>query len=360
MDALAAPRQLDQPVATAVTIITLLAGATVSAVTSGHEVAASMFLFAMLVASRTNRRGLVIGSALFATLSHLLPTLFDAGIWQGSTSLLHVAASQLLWATLYWMSAALLIWDPRHRNLNIAQIHEAFAHAPAAMALLDTNATIVHANSAFTDLIGKGDEPLVGSRLDQLHRREDLGRNPHAAKRADVAGECPHPLRTRLRPARRTQSVGVGLCANAARLLRRGALCGVAGTRPHRTASRSTRAGHQRIALPRHHRKHRRSHAGDRPRRSHQLREPEGVRSVRRIGHVADRREAAAVHPCRRPQRIRARTRSHQHASARDVPPHRHPPAGIRCLSRRAVHRARRCTRHLRHGRDRRASPPIR
>ncbi len=44
-----------------------------------------MFLFAMLVASRTNRRGLVIGSALFATLSHLLPTLFDAGIWQGST-----------------------------------------------------------------------------------------------------------------------------------------------------------------------------------------------------------------------------------------------------------------------------------
>ncbi len=168
MDALATPRQLDQPVATAVTIITLLAGATVSVVTSGHEVAASMFLFAMLVASRTNRRGLVIGSALFATLSHLLPTVFDAGIWQNSTTLLHVAASQLLWATLYWMSAALLIWDPRHRNLNIVQIHEAFAHAPAAMALLDTNATIVHANSAFTDLMGKGDEPMVGSRLDQL------------------------------------------------------------------------------------------------------------------------------------------------------------------------------------------------
>ncbi len=168
MDALAAPRQLDQPVATAVTTVTLLAGAAVSVLTTGHEIAASLFLFAMLVASRTTHRGLVIGSAVVATLSHLLPTLFDSAIWHSSASLLQVGASQLLWSSLYWMSAALLIWDPRHRNLAIEQIHEAFAHAPAAMALLDTTATIVHANAAFIDLIGKGDEPMVGSRLDQL------------------------------------------------------------------------------------------------------------------------------------------------------------------------------------------------
>ncbi len=168
MDALAAPRQLDQPVATAVTIVTLLAGAAASAFDVGHQIAASLFLFGMLVASRTNHRGLVIGSALFATLSHLVPTLLDSDLWHGSASLLQVGASQLLWSSLYWMSAALLIWDPRHRNLDIEQIHEAFAHAPAAMALLDTTATIVHANAAFIDLIGKGDEPMVGSRLDQL------------------------------------------------------------------------------------------------------------------------------------------------------------------------------------------------
>ena len=87
MDALVAPRQLDRPVATAVTLVTLVVGAAVSVLTDGYEIAASLFLFAMLVASRTNHRGLVIGTALFATLSHLIPTLFDAEIWHGSASL---------------------------------------------------------------------------------------------------------------------------------------------------------------------------------------------------------------------------------------------------------------------------------
>src|SRR5262252_6756039 len=102
MDARVAHRRLDPPVATGVTIVTLVIGVIVSALTSGYEVAASLFLFAMLVAGRTNHRGLVIGAAVAATATHLLPTLFDAQLWHGSLSELQVGVGQLLWSSLYW------------------------------------------------------------------------------------------------------------------------------------------------------------------------------------------------------------------------------------------------------------------
>src|SRR5262245_26678749 len=98
MDAWAAHRRLDPPVAIGLTIATLAIGVLISALTSGYEVAASLFLFAMLVAGRTNHRGLVIGAAIAATATHVLPTLFDAQLWRGSLSELQISAGQLLWS----------------------------------------------------------------------------------------------------------------------------------------------------------------------------------------------------------------------------------------------------------------------
>ena len=168
MDALATHPQLDRPVAAWVTIVTLVVGAAVSVLTHGSEVSATLFLIAMLVASRSNKRGLIVSAALIATLVHLLSTLLDAHQGRVSTPLLQIGASQLLWTGLYWLTAALLIWIPRQRTLGIEQIHDAFAHAPAAMAIVDTSGTIVHANDAFIDMAGPRDDGLIGSSLDQL------------------------------------------------------------------------------------------------------------------------------------------------------------------------------------------------
>ena len=168
MDALAAHPRPEHPVATTVTLVTLVAGIAASALADGYEIATALFLIGLFVASRSNHRSLVIGTATVATIAHLLPALFDIRIWQGSGSLMQIGAGALLWSGLYWMAAALLIWDPRDRNLGIEQIHEAFAHAPAAMALVDIDGTIVHANAAFIDIAGQSDAALVGSKLDQL------------------------------------------------------------------------------------------------------------------------------------------------------------------------------------------------
>ncbi|HEY6599382.1 MAG TPA: PAS domain S-box protein, partial [Pseudomonadales bacterium] len=72
----------------------------------------------------------------------------------------------------------------------IKQVHDAFAHAPAAMALVDTSGTIVHANGAFIKLVGPFDGELVGTSLDQLlgdtlwdeigSKREELLSQPDA------------------------------------------------------------------------------------------------------------------------------------------------------------------------------------
>ncbi len=167
MDALATQRRFDQPVATAVACVTLVVGVVVSAMLDTYETAASIFLIAMLMASRSNRRGLVIGAAALATLSQLAPALIDPRIWQETGALLPMAGPALLWSSVYWMAAALLIWDPRQRNPGIEQIHQAFAHAPAAMALVDTSGVIVHANHAFFELTGQPSMP-AGSKLEQV------------------------------------------------------------------------------------------------------------------------------------------------------------------------------------------------
>jgi diguanylate cyclase (GGDEF)-like protein/PAS domain S-box-containing protein len=169
MDALVARRRLEQPVATGVAIATLVCGVALSAFTVS-ELAATLYLVAMLFASRTRYRGIVIGAALLATLTHLWPTLssFWHGTITGTASSLKVGVGQLLWSSLYWMAAALLIWDPRRRNLGIEQIHEAFAHAPTPTALVDRSGTIVHANDAFTALAGHPGVDLIGSSLDKL------------------------------------------------------------------------------------------------------------------------------------------------------------------------------------------------
>ncbi len=167
MDALPVQRRFDQPIATAVTYVILVVGAIASATLDSYRIAAPLFLIAMLVATRTNRRGLLIGAATLATLSHLVPALFDARIWQQPGALMPIAGTTLLWSSIYWMAAALLIWDPRRRNLGIEQIHQAFAHAPAAMVLVDTNGVVVHANHAFLKLTGQASiQP--GSKLDQF------------------------------------------------------------------------------------------------------------------------------------------------------------------------------------------------
>ena len=315
MDALAAPRQLDQPVATAVTIVTLLAGAAASAFAVGHQIAASLFLFGMLVASRTNHRGLVIGSALFATLSHLVPTLLDSDLWHGSASLLQVGASQLLWSSLYWMSAALLIWDPRHRNLDIEQIHEAFAHAPAAMALLDTTATIVHANAAFIDLVGNGDEPMVGSRLDQLID-EKIWEEIRSQRNELLSQEHTHIRFERDFVRRDGRKLWVSIYA---RMLRdpsgeaRFAVLQALDLTEQRRAQRALAISESRfrgiientgeltlvIDLD-----GRISYAN-----------PKAYEVFGAAATVADRREAAAVHSFRRSQRVRTRAGSHQQAT---------------------------------------------
>jgi diguanylate cyclase (GGDEF)-like protein/PAS domain S-box-containing protein len=168
MDALAAHRRFDQPAATVVTGVTLVVGMAASAFTDGHQVAAALFLFALVVASRTHHRALVIGTALIATAAHLLPSLFDPRVWHGTGSLLRVAADALVWPCVYWMAAALLIWDPRNHDRAIEHIHEAFAHAPAATAVVDKDGTIAHANAAFVELTGRNEDDVVGSKLDQL------------------------------------------------------------------------------------------------------------------------------------------------------------------------------------------------
>jgi hypothetical protein len=142
MDALVAQRRLEQPVATGVAIATLVCGVALSAFTVS-ELAATLYLLAMLFASRTRHRDIVIGAAMLATLTHLWPTLssFWHGPITGTVSSLKVGVGQLLWSSLYWMAAALLIWDPRRRNLGIEQIHEAFAHAPTPTALVDRSGT---------------------------------------------------------------------------------------------------------------------------------------------------------------------------------------------------------------------------
>src|SRR5215468_9471675 len=155
MDALVSQRRLKQPVVTGVAIAILICGVALSAFTA-PGLAATLYLLAMLLASRTPYRGIVITAAMLATLTHLLPTLsaFWHGTVDGTFSSLKVGVGQLLWSSVYWMAAALLIWDPRRRNPGIEQIHEAFAHAPAATALVDRSGAIVHANDAFTALAG--------------------------------------------------------------------------------------------------------------------------------------------------------------------------------------------------------------
>ena len=135
------------------------------------------------------------------------------------------------------------------------------------MALVDTTAARSCMRTRHSSTwSGNGDEPTDRQQSRPTDRREDLGRNPLAARRTAVATGCPHPFRARLRSSRRTQGLGVDLCAHAARSVRRGALRGAAGARPDRATPRAARARDQRVALPRHHREHRRSHAGHRPR----------------------------------------------------------------------------------------------
>ncbi len=63
---------------------------------------------------------------------------------------------------------ARMIRGTRRRPLAIEQIHEAFAYAPAATAMVDTQGTIVHANDAFVQMLGRRDESPIGNSLDRL------------------------------------------------------------------------------------------------------------------------------------------------------------------------------------------------
>ncbi len=165
MDALASRWKFEQPVTTALAYAALVSGAGLSIATHS-DLPATLYLLAMLAAARINRRGLVIGAASCATLAHLLPVLTHA--WLDPGSAFRLGGAGLMWSALYWMAAALLVWDPRRRGVGIAQIHDAFAHAPAATALIDVSGVIVHANEAFMTLADQPGDVLIGSNLNRL------------------------------------------------------------------------------------------------------------------------------------------------------------------------------------------------
>ena len=124
--------------------------------------AAAAFLASLLLTSRQPRRGLTIAAALIATISTLTMELLNAqGRWWLSALF---DPSTLIWCGLYWAAAASLTWD-RGRGVGLKELTEAFAHAPAPMALVDRLGTVLEVNGAFAELAHAKREDLVQKNL---------------------------------------------------------------------------------------------------------------------------------------------------------------------------------------------------
>ncbi len=148
---------------------------------------AAMFLIALLSIGRLPERGIVLGAALVASLATIAPRVWHW--YSADMPLVHV--DTVIWCAMYWMAAASLTWDPRRRQVGIRQLADAFAHAPAPMALADRGGTILDANDAFTTLIGVERTRLLNTPLFDLLGAM-LWENLRAERTQLVRGQLEH------------------------------------------------------------------------------------------------------------------------------------------------------------------------
>jgi diguanylate cyclase (GGDEF)-like protein/PAS domain S-box-containing protein len=165
MSTLITRRRIEQFSAAAAITVTLLSGIVIHLTSVMSSVAGALF-FVSLLTSNLVSRGWTILVATVASAATLGPSLWEYDL-TGSDSAI-VTAEQLLWVGAYWMASALLIWDPRRRNVGIETLRDAFEHAPAATALTDIEGRIIHANDAFAELVDLPRPSLPGSHLNDL------------------------------------------------------------------------------------------------------------------------------------------------------------------------------------------------
>ena len=67
-----------------------------------------------------------------------------------------------------WLAAAMRINDRRAAQVEIEQLAHAFEHAPAATAVVGRDGSILHANQAFADLLGRTLDTVPGGTLDDF------------------------------------------------------------------------------------------------------------------------------------------------------------------------------------------------
>ncbi len=158
-------RHVEFGVAKTVIAITLLAGCITELKLPHTGFSIAFYLVALLSTSILPQRGAVVLVALLATLFNLTPDLWHS---YANDLPLTLQARHYVWIGALWACAALLIWDPRRKNLSLDELQDAFLQAPAATALVDLKGRLLRANAAFEELSGLKRENIEGMYLQQL------------------------------------------------------------------------------------------------------------------------------------------------------------------------------------------------
>ncbi|NJN51838.1 MAG: PAS domain-containing protein, partial [Gammaproteobacteria bacterium] len=137
-------------IAAALAALSFALGLAAQHITPASGLGAALFLVALLFIGRLPDRGVVLAGALACSIATLAPR---AWLW-ATTNAPAIDLATVIWCALYWMAAASLTWDPRRRQVGMRQLADAFAHAPAPMALADRMGVVLDANDAFADLTG--------------------------------------------------------------------------------------------------------------------------------------------------------------------------------------------------------------
>lgn len=173
--------------ATALAAASFCAGLIAQHVMPAAGLGAALFLVALLFIGRLPDRGVMLAAALACTLATLAPR---AWLW-ATTDLQPFDLATLTWCTLYWMAAASLTWDPRRRQVGMRQLADAFAHAPAPMALADRAGVVLDANDAFAELVGLTRVDLLNTPLESLLGSE-IWDSLHAERTQLARGQREH------------------------------------------------------------------------------------------------------------------------------------------------------------------------
>jgi len=145
----------------ALATLALASGSAIAFVDGISGLAAAAFLGSLLLTARHSRRGLVLAVAVAATIATLAVRMAMAPAHPIAALL---DAPTLVWCALYWVAAASLTWD-RSRQVGLKELTEAFAHAPAPMALVDRLGHVIDINDAFADLCHLPRARLVNTNL---------------------------------------------------------------------------------------------------------------------------------------------------------------------------------------------------